>query len=280
MRTTMIAIKDISIAKDRCKPKADNIKMMVKSFREIGQQTPISIRKSRDSAADKVRWNLVTGYTRLLAAKELGYKDIAALVFEGDLPDAGLWEIAENLHRRTLTAQERADALKRYSVFLVAREHHRKSVAEEQAARQAKREVSGQVGPKLKKNGRPPDPLSKRELAKSAGMSESDVRRLQRIAELTEDDRAACDAAGLNDQESRFAVATTPPDKRAAKIVEIVETRSKTNLSAKSNPITLVWRTASKSARLGFIAECGAELDALAKDNAERIAELRSNADA
>jgi hypothetical protein len=46
----------------------------------------------------------------LAAAKKLGWEYIEAFVVENETDDqARLWEIAENLHRADLTAQERAE---------------------------------------------------------------------------------------------------------------------------------------------------------------------------
>jgi hypothetical protein len=47
------------------------------------------------------------------ACRRLGHQFVECVLFDGTEIDARMWEIAENLHRADLTAQERAEQRKK-----------------------------------------------------------------------------------------------------------------------------------------------------------------------
>lgn len=94
---------------DRLRPvDPDKVAQVARSFAEVGQITDIEVRQDGDA------WMLVAGAHRLAAARSLGWKTIAATVFEGSGALARLREIDENLYRHELNPLDEA-------VFLAAR---------------------------------------------------------------------------------------------------------------------------------------------------------------
>src|ERR1700729_4150442 len=85
------------------------VNALAQSISTVGLRTPITVRIMPEIlGADGVALQdvpvLVAGLHRLEAVKLLGWEDIDAFVVAGDDKDARLWEIAENLHRKDLTA--------------------------------------------------------------------------------------------------------------------------------------------------------------------------------
>ena len=81
-------------------PHPDAVKL-AESIEQIGMHNPIAV------LADGDVFIVQAGRTRLAAHKLLGRDEIEAEVFTDPL-DAKLWSIAENLHRKDLSAMERA----------------------------------------------------------------------------------------------------------------------------------------------------------------------------
>ena len=84
-------------------PTQKRIAAMIKSLEKAGQINPIQITKSKGD-----RWKVVTGATRLAAAKKLGWHQIKANTVAADNPfDLQLLEIEENSGRHDFTIAER-----------------------------------------------------------------------------------------------------------------------------------------------------------------------------
>jgi len=81
---------------------------MAKSFEELGQHTPIIVRRNQEETA----WVLVVGLTRWRAADKLGWTTIRAIAVECSDDEATLLEIEENLVRADLTKAERTENLR------------------------------------------------------------------------------------------------------------------------------------------------------------------------
>lgn len=93
---------------DRLRPvDPDKVAQVAKSFAEIGQITDIEVR------ADGAGWLLVAGAHRLAAARQLGWTQINATIFEGNDLQAELREIDENLYRHELNPLDEAVFLAR-----------------------------------------------------------------------------------------------------------------------------------------------------------------------
>ena len=90
-------ISDIKIGK-RFRRDIGNIKSLVKSIQETGILQPIGIDEKR---------NLIVGYRRLQAYKELGIEDIPITIL--DIVDPKIAEIDENRERKNFTMKERKE---------------------------------------------------------------------------------------------------------------------------------------------------------------------------
>lgn len=86
----------------------DRVEKLANSIQEIGLQHPIHVRWVEDADGGQSLY-LVAGRHRLAACERLGMKQVDVIVMDGAEIDCRLWEIAENLHRAELTAQERAE---------------------------------------------------------------------------------------------------------------------------------------------------------------------------
>ena len=96
----IVKITDIVVG-DRLRPlNEEAVERLVVSIRRHGLLQPITIRYDEDKAP-----HLVAGRHRMEAVWRLNRNDIAAIEFAGGSPRMA--EVAENLHRRELTKEER-----------------------------------------------------------------------------------------------------------------------------------------------------------------------------
>ena len=87
----------------------EHVKRLAESIKEIGLQTPISLRIVPDEEGhDTGTYLLVAGLHRLYACSSLDWTEIPAVLMDIDDLDRDLWEIDENLIRAELTELERA----------------------------------------------------------------------------------------------------------------------------------------------------------------------------
>lgn len=181
-----IYLADIDVGERYRTPTKESIDRMAMSMKEIGLQSPICIRgiPVLDKRGEELglNWVLVAGATRLAAAKQLGWEKIDAFaIFDSDDIDSKLREIAENLHRTELTAQERAEQITDW-------------------VRLRKQRNIRQLDEKEDKRGRPTE--GKSDAAKELGMSEPAVRRAVKIGGLSEEAKQVAQEEGLDDNQA------------------------------------------------------------------------------
>lgn len=164
-----IDVEDIIVG-DRLRSPVDEwVSALASSIKEIGLQTPISVRVLDEMEIDgKVEVGvpvLIAGATRLAAIKKLGLAKIDCFVLSADDLDAQLWEIDENLARAELTTEEKREHLKR-----------RKEVWEEKL-----RQVAHDA-PAVLSDGRKRGPQHQKSFAaataEATGLSKSQINRL------------------------------------------------------------------------------------------------------
>src|SRR5262249_49378835 len=105
-----LPVNAIKVVAPRRIPTAEAVERLIASMREIGLQTPITV---RPRLGDGGHYDLVAGAHRLAAAKALGWKKIDCFVVDFDDANVELWEIDENLMRSELDAAEHARLTKR-----------------------------------------------------------------------------------------------------------------------------------------------------------------------
>jgi hypothetical protein len=113
-RVTTLGIDDIFVPSNLRAIDEETVTRIVESIQEIGLQAQGLVTIEWNPPGDKHRATLVAGRHRLKAFRRLGWAMIPAVVFDGSAAEAELWRIAENLHRKELTALERAEALRRW----------------------------------------------------------------------------------------------------------------------------------------------------------------------
>lgn len=205
---------DIVVPPRRRRVTGEQVQDMRRSLREHGLITPIGIRivdrmevDGKEAVAVPV---LVFGATRLEAAKQEGWREIATQVLTGEDIDFQKAEIIENLHRSELTALERAE----WTAALV-----------ELCDRGR---VPSQVATKP---GRPSG--GERQAARDLGVPHDHVHRAVKIAAIAPQAQEAARAAKLDDNQSALLrVAAEPtPEAQVAKVQEIAERREQTHIS-------------------------------------------------
>lgn len=125
MHTVAIHVDDIELGERHRALSEDAVQRLAGSMKDIGLKSPISIRITDNVLLDGKPCDgvpiLVAGAHRLAAAKALGWAQIDCIEVEDDPIAAELWEIAENLHRCDLTAEQRHAHLRRYAELVEAR---------------------------------------------------------------------------------------------------------------------------------------------------------------
>jgi ParB-like chromosome segregation protein Spo0J len=103
--TKMVTVDNIHVEDRIIYPSQKRIDAMAKSLSgEMGQINAVLITKHLHSS-----WKVVAGATRVLAAEQLGWKQIEATIIGADNNfEYQLIEVAENLHRHDLSDNERA----------------------------------------------------------------------------------------------------------------------------------------------------------------------------
>jgi hypothetical protein len=240
-----IFIDSIVIPSGRRKLDPNSVKELAKSIKEIGLKTPITIRKVRKvvDGERESHWELVAGRHRLAAVKKNGDTKIDCVEESGSADDATLWEIAENLHRKELATQERADDIAKWVGLIAAR------VSAAPAAHTPKVSKRGRVG-----EGKKPGAVS--EVAEKLGMSKNAVKESVTISKLSDAVREAADDAGLTGHKERLAIARVPPSEQLAKVAAL-----KAGEAISINPIAAAWDRASRKQRLDFVANYSEEFD-------------------
>ncbi len=105
--TTSVFVNDVRVPERHRSLDPDTVKSIAGSFKDIGQQTPITFYWDSATIADTPV--LIAGRHRLEAARSLGWEHIDAVEMDTDDLTQEFWEIDENLMRADLTAIERAE---------------------------------------------------------------------------------------------------------------------------------------------------------------------------
>jgi ParB-like chromosome segregation protein Spo0J len=220
LKTRPINVHDICVGARMREVDEAAVDVLSASMAELGLNTPISVRLIPPTSAIKngenkpeTAWVLVAGAHRLAAAKKLGWKTIMSIVVDADDVQAQLWEIAENLHRAELTAQQRADHVAAYVRL---------------------REKSGVLSQRETKplGGRPKGGL--RAAARALGIDKSEAARAVKIASISAEVRAAVHVTKLNDHQSALLeIASLPTiEAQLAKVWEIASRRERHRTSS------------------------------------------------
>ena len=160
--TRIVNVGNVYILDRVLMPTKARIEAMVKSLSgPLGQLQPVLVTKHLHSA-----WKVVAGATRLLAAKELGWKQIKATIISADNDiEYQLIEIAENLDRHDLSKAERA-RLKNKNGELRA-----------ERLEEFERELAEKEGPAVKAKGGRGKKGGEADAARKAGVSRTTARR-------------------------------------------------------------------------------------------------------
>lgn len=245
-----IEIENIELESGRREVDAEAVARLQESISEIGLLTPISVRIvdqypcANGEIVDGVPV-LVTGAHRLTAAKRLGWQRIECFVVEDcDELDAKRAEIAENLHRAELSAQQRSDQIAEWI-----------RLTEEKQAQ----EVSAQVVQKPQ-GGRPEGGRSA--AARELGINREQARRAEKIASLSDEAKEAARDAGLDDNQSALerAARAESSEEQVQAINEIAEQRERRRTEAKAcksdrdfDRLHDAWASADEQARDRFL---------------------------
>jgi ParB family chromosome partitioning protein len=192
MQVETFDVCDIRLGKRLRQADADKVGALAASITAIGLRTPITVRVL-DNVADEdgvvtdgVPY-LVTGLHRLEAVRQLGWEKIDAIVSAGDETDARLWEIAENLHRADLTAQERSDQIAEWV-----------------------RLVSDKLSETPSSSGGRPGAAAA--ASRALGVNEREVQRAVKMANLAPEAKRAAKDVGLDDNQSALLAAAKESD--------------------------------------------------------------------
>jgi N6-adenosine-specific RNA methylase IME4 len=171
------------------------------SMKLLGQLQPIILRPQ-----EGVRYYLVAGWSRYLAAKQLRWFTIRASIVEGMGADQALLaEIAENLHRAELTVVERAEHIAEWIRLT--------------------KEQSAQVAPKGPIGHRPQG--GSNAAVRELGIDRTEAQRSVKIASITPEAKDAAHEAGLDDnQAALLRVGASRPESQLERVAREKEIKS------------------------------------------------------
>ena len=165
------------------------------SIAQIGLQTPITIRFRNKKP------ELVTGFYRLVAMKQLGAGSIPCYEHYHEESETYLWQRAENVYRAEPRVLDRAEYI--------------------DEMRQAILQEGGQVAPP---GGRQPRNAGINKAAKALGFTKEDVRRCKAIAGISAEAKAEARKVGIDDNEhALLEIAKLPATAQCAAVKEIVD---------------------------------------------------------
>jgi ParB-like chromosome segregation protein Spo0J len=199
-----LAVDEIVVSPDRRPAKPDAVKKLAESIDSIGLRHPITVRRKGE------QYILVAGLHRMEAFRRLDRDYIPCLIVTMSKDDARMWEIAENLHRSELTAQERADNIAEWI-----------ELCDKKVLRQLDAKPRG---------GRPKGGV--RAASRELGLGEAEARRSVKISSISPEAKKAAKEAGLdNNQSALLKVASAPPSQQVAAVAGIsaktIELRNK-----------------------------------------------------
>jgi ParB/RepB/Spo0J family partition protein len=238
--TEAIAVESIQINSRHRHAHDDAVDTLAASMRAIGLRTPITVRLMDTTDYDGVVTEgvpvLVTGATRLRAAKKLGWQKIECFVSDVDEIEARRWEIAENLHRAELTVQERADHIAEW-------------------VRLTDEKQSSQVATKGLGH-RPRGGIN--DAAREIGVDKDAAHRAVKIAGISPEAKEAAKQAGLDDNQSALlkVARERTPAAQVAKVQQIVAPEPLDDFEATEKQLaalTSAWNRAGVEARRLFL---------------------------
>jgi ParB family chromosome partitioning protein len=202
----------IAIANRHRPLNSEGVDRLKESIGSVGLRTPITIRivDGWEDGGEVFDGQpvLVTGRHRLEAVKALGWDTIECFIFDGDDEiDAELWEIAENLHRAELTAQERSDHIAEW-IRLLEEKQEREREEQNQPSQVGTAEIGYKKPPPQSESGT-------NAAARELGISKTQAHRAKLIASIPDEVKQAAADAGLADNQSaleRIAKASSPAD--------------------------------------------------------------------
>jgi len=198
-----IAIDDIEVGPTRRRTDKEAIKVLADSIATIGLRIAITVRPKQDG-----KHQLITGAHRLAACRLLGWTKIPCEIMS-DAIDAELWEIAENLHRKELSAMQRNLYLGRW-VKLAERKLRLAGEVSAQVARKP-RQHRGEVGQGVG-GGRPIGGISA--ATRELGVERTKALRAVKITRLTKAAQAEAERLGLDNNQRALEWASDMPDKK------------------------------------------------------------------
>lgn len=188
---------------------AERVASLAASIKDIGLQTPITIRILPFVEIDGEEVfdvpALIAGRHRMEACKQLGMTDIPCIEVNCDDIEAQMWEIAENLHRSELTVLERDQHVAKWVELAAGR--------------------FAQVAHNPK-GGRP---VKTGALAaeKELGIKRDDASRALKVASLTPEAKEAAKEVGLDDNRTALLqAAKAEPAQQAAVIRTFAENKA------------------------------------------------------
>ena len=173
-----VSVGKIVVAKRLRQLDRDQVAVIGESIRELGQTTPIWLRKMQYVSAEgqtSTSSVLIAGWHRLEAKKMLGEENIDAIYFDVDEQDALWLEISENADRVELSALEKA-------------EHIHRKVQRIRARRRSEQKLKG---------GAQPADKAISAAASELGYSRDYVRRVGLVAEISEEAKVEVKKLGL-----------------------------------------------------------------------------------
>jgi len=179
---------EIDIPEGRRPADTKAVRQLANSIEEIGLVQPIVVRRKGD------RYELVAGLHRVRAFEALKKDYIPSMVVSLNKAEARMSEIAENLHRAELTAQERADQIDEWRELAKVRKD------------------SSPLGRQPKESGI-------REASRELGIDPKAIRNAAKIASITPEAKEAAREAGIDDNQSKLLkVAAAPPSQQVAAV--------------------------------------------------------------
>lgn len=214
LNSRRITINTIFIPQNRQEPSVEAVRLLADSMAEIGLINPVTVQwNMRD-----LRCLLVAGRTRLEAAKLLGWDEIDVIELpkiDGTASVLGtMAEIAENLHRREITALERSELLAKW-VRLTEEKRQVQSAGNEHSK-------PAQLAP-VSKGGRG-KVSGIRQAAREIGVPRDSIARAVKVAGLSDEAKEAAKEAGLADNQSALLAAAKEPTPEAQ--VAAIEARA------------------------------------------------------
>src|SRR5262249_41633707 len=171
-------------------------------------KTPITIREVNRDRTDAITGaSLIAGAHRLEAARSLGWSEIDAFVLDGDEVEARLWEIAENLHRKELTALQRAELVSDWV-----------AVANKRCGQVVQKPIGGRPEGGIAQAARTlPVP------GRTEGGRRKNIERSIKIDQISPEAKQAAESAGLADNQSALLEIAAEPtaEAQAAKVAEL-----------------------------------------------------------